>query len=472
MDTHRPDICALIPTYNNGKTITDVVLRTLQVMHYVIVVVDGSTDNTLSRLQAVPIPDTHTLDLVVLPRNTGKGGALKAGFDRARALGFTYALTLDGDGQHYPEDIPAMLEGLRLWPGSIIVGARSRGNGLEGQAPRSSFANKFSNFWFTVQTAIHMQDTQSGMRIYPLDKLGHYHCLTSRYEAELELLVFAAWRNVPIHSVPIRVFYPSEQERVSHFRPFMDFTRISILNTVLCLLALVYGYPARYWRSAYCALAFVGAVIVNSIGNLFDPRNFFPRLGRTTRWIMQHLADNRFTITNPEALPDRPVMFIANHCSMYDVVSILSCRPKTVIVAAPWVYKNVLFGRLAQKAGYPKAADGVEAILENLRTKVKEGYSVLVFPEGTRSMDGDVHTFHQGAFYFAEQLQLPIQPVLFRDMYNLLSKADFRIGKADTTMTYLPLLEPGDTRFGDTIRLQAKAMKHHYQQLIRTDIQA
>lgn len=98
----------------------------------------------------------------------------------------------------------------------------------------NTFANKFSNFWFAVQTGIRLPDTQTGMRIYPLQRLHGLSLLTSRYEAELELLVFAAWSNEKIIPVPVRVYYPSAEERISHFRPAYDFTRISILNTFLC----------------------------------------------------------------------------------------------------------------------------------------------------------------------------------------------------------------------------------------------
>jgi hypothetical protein len=90
-----------------------------------------------------------------------------------------------------------------------------------------------------------LEDTQSGYRLYPLEAINLRWPITPRYEAELELLVFSAWRGVPVVSVPVRVYYPPEGERVSHFRPFWDFFRISVLNTILCLVAIVYGWPSR-----------------------------------------------------------------------------------------------------------------------------------------------------------------------------------------------------------------------------------
>jgi hypothetical protein len=105
----------------------------------------------------------------------------------------------------------------------------------------NSFANRFSNFWFALQTLRRLPDTQTGFRVYPLEDLPPLWILTSRYEAELTLLVFSAWKGISLVPVPVQVSYP--EDRVTHFRPFWDFFRISVLNTVLCLLALIYGYP-------------------------------------------------------------------------------------------------------------------------------------------------------------------------------------------------------------------------------------
>ena len=246
MRNSQQHICALIPTYNNGKTIADVVRRVHQQIRDIIVVNDGCTDDTLAQLEALDCPVT----VVTHSRNRGKGKALASGFKKALELGFDYALTIDADGQHYPEDIPVLLKALDVHPGALIVGSRQFTDA--NMSGKSKFANKFSNFWFRLQTTINLPDTQTGMRIYPLHKLYGLNILTSRYEAELELLVFAAWHNVQLIPVPIRVYYPPQEERVSHFRPGRDFTRISILNCFLCLGALLFGYINMYWRTVLC----------------------------------------------------------------------------------------------------------------------------------------------------------------------------------------------------------------------------
>lgn len=228
-----------IPTYNNAQTVCDVVRRSVAVWPDVMVVNDGSTDDTLTRLQA--LREEVAFQLVSYADNRGKGGALKAGFLYARAHAYTHMLTLDADGQHYPEDAPVLIDVARQQPKALIVGSRTFED--ENMPHGNVFANKFSNFWFTVQTLQRIPDTQTGFRLYPLDGTGGLRVLTARYEAELELLVFSAWRGTKIVPVPVRVFYPSPEERVTHFRPTLDFLRITLLNTVLCFLAIVYGGP-------------------------------------------------------------------------------------------------------------------------------------------------------------------------------------------------------------------------------------
>ena len=205
-------ICVVIPTYDNAGTIADVVRQTLLQCDDVIVVDDGSRDGTADILNSI-----EDITVVTLPKNAGKGSALKAGFREARKRGFSYAITLDGDGQHYPTDIATMLRANQANPGALIVGSR-RLEGVE-RSKGSNFANRFSNFWFWVQTGRRLPDTQTGYRLYPLKKLWGLGLLTSRYEAELELLVFASWHGVELVPVEIDVYYPPREERVSHFRP-------------------------------------------------------------------------------------------------------------------------------------------------------------------------------------------------------------------------------------------------------------
>ncbi len=226
--------CAVIPTYNNARTVADIVRRTLAVCQQVIVVNDGSTDDTLAVLE--PLKDK--IQLISYSRNRGKGHALRLGLEAARKAGYDYAATVDSDGQHSPEEIPTLVAAA-VSDNTLVIG--SRNIKADGMPAGNTFANRFSNFWFRLQTGISLPDTQTGFRLYPLHHLPCLRVLTARYESELELLVFSAWRGVKLVPVGISVSYPDD--RVTHFRPFWDFFRISLLNSVLCILALVYGYP-------------------------------------------------------------------------------------------------------------------------------------------------------------------------------------------------------------------------------------
>ena len=232
--------CIIVPVYNNVGTINGVVQRTLKFCKDVIVVDDGSTDGSSDSLE--------TLGVIVVRygKNRGKGYALKTGFKEAKSRGFERAITIDADGQHFPEDIPVFATEAKEHPDAMLVGSRNLR--MENMPGGNTFANKFSNFWFRLQTGVNLPDTQSGFRLYQLNHIGKLHFLTYRYEAELELLVFQCWKGIRMLPVGINVYYPPEGERVSHFRPFRDFFRISVLNTVLCVFALFYGLPSRLLR--------------------------------------------------------------------------------------------------------------------------------------------------------------------------------------------------------------------------------
>ncbi len=231
---------AVIPVYNNAGTVGDVVRGVLSYIEDVIVVNDGSTDGTGDILAGI-----DGIELVGYADNRGKGHALRRGFDRAIERGFRYALTIDADGQHFPEDIVRFLEQAHGTPDALIIGARNLAQ--ENMPAKNSFANRFSNFWFRLETGRKMDDTQSGFRLYPLESMRGMRFITGGYEFELESAVRLAWRGVPVVNIPVRVYYAPDRERVSHFRPMRDFTRISLLNSVLVLAALFYYYPIRFY---------------------------------------------------------------------------------------------------------------------------------------------------------------------------------------------------------------------------------
>ena len=580
-------ICVIIPAYNNGRTVADVVRRALAVCADVIVVDDGSTDDTPARLadlrastvvgeasklcsvvgeasklcsvvgeasklcsvvgEASKLCNPTPLTILTHDRNRGKGRALQTGFRKAVELGFSYAITLDADGQHYPEDIPKFLEANRQHPGALIVGSRhtpdSPSQPSGSQPAASRFANKFSNFWFCLQTGRRLPDTQTGYRLYPLRKMhitpasapedgpARRWALTSRYEAELELLVFASWHGVALVPIDVHVYYPPSAERVSHFRPVQDFARISLLNTVLCLLAVVYGLPLRLWRwmgkyvRTICSLlffvffslcVFTPAVwLYVKTGTMSERKRY--NIHRLLHWVSCFLVKRLgipgapFTSVVGEAsklcnpvvgeasklcgsavvgeaskLCDSavvgeasklcneasklcgpapsPHVIICNHQSHLDLVCLMTLTPRLVFLTNDWVWRNPFYGFIIRQAEYYPVSEGIDALMPRLRSLVERGYSIAIFPEGTRSEYCSILRFHQGAFHIAQQLHLGILPVCLYGPGKVLPKKGRTLHKCHIRLEVkAPISRKQLDAMGDT-RMQAQTLRQSYRQ--------
>jgi glycosyltransferase involved in cell wall biosynthesis len=236
--------CVIIPTYNNELTLEAVVKGVQTYCADVIVINDGATDASASILQKVA-----GITIVSYSPNKGKGFALRQGFKKALELGFDYAISIDSDGQHFADDLPVFIHALDANPQSLLIGER---NMNQACVPgKSNFGRNFSNFWFWFETGTKLNDTQSGYRLYPVRRLQNFTFFTRKFEFEIEVLVRAAWAGIPVKEVPVKVFYAEPGKRISHFRPFKDFTRISILNTVLVTIALLYIKPRDFIRSLF-----------------------------------------------------------------------------------------------------------------------------------------------------------------------------------------------------------------------------
>lgn len=468
-------ICVVIPTFNNEGTIRSVVMDCLNECDDVIVVNDGSTDNTGGILN-----DIKGITIVEYAGNRGKGYALKKGFAKALDMGFAYAITLDADGQHYPCDITKFLETNRKEPGTLIVGSRD----MEGKerSKGSKFANAFSNFWFFIQTGRKLQDTQTGYRLYPIRKLHGLSMLTSRYEAELELLVFSSWHGIKLLPISIDVFYPPREERVSHFRPVKDFVRISILNTILCLLAVVYGLPLRILRflSKYVRTYFSLAFFVFFSLFVITPLTWiYVKTGKMTedkkyhiheliQWIARFLMikcgipGTKFSYSDGGVSFDNPRIVISNHQSHLDLMCMLIFTPKLVFLTNDWVWNNPFYGFLIRHAEYYPVADGIDNLLPKLESLRNRGYSIAIFPEGTRSKDCSIGRFHQGAFYVAERLNMEILPMYLYGPGKVLPKKTYTLRKSPIHIEVgNPISQKELSRIGDT-KSQASYMRKQY----------
>jgi len=232
--------CVVVPVYNHGLTVTEVVRGAAQCFP-VIAVDDGSTDNTPAALSA--LAGELSVEILTLPANQGKAGALTAAFKKAAESGYTHAITVDADGQHPIAAIPLLARASCDRPEALIIGVRDL---RTARAPRERrFSNALSNFWFRVETGVPLADTQTGLRCYPLDTVGRLRLRTSRYAWELELLVRAAWAGIPLVELPVEVDYAAPTSRLSHFKPVRDFLRITRLHAWLVLQALVLPRAVR-----------------------------------------------------------------------------------------------------------------------------------------------------------------------------------------------------------------------------------
>jgi glycosyltransferase involved in cell wall biosynthesis len=214
-------VAVVIPVYNHEQRIEGVIREALKLGMPVIVVDDGSTDKTpeiLSRLKGITV--------LRHPENQGKGAALLTGFAAAVERGCDRALTIDGDGQHRPEDAGALMQATADGSRVIVVGKRK---GMVGKnVPWTSrFGRGFSNFWVWASGGPLISDSQSGFRLYPLPEALNLDVEARRYQFEVEILVKAKRRGIETREAPIEVVYQPKGVRVSHFQPWQDFCRNS-----------------------------------------------------------------------------------------------------------------------------------------------------------------------------------------------------------------------------------------------------
>ncbi len=212
----------IIPVYNHERQIGEVIGQTLKLGLPVFVVDDGSTDSTTHVIE-----DIEGITILRHPVNQGKGAAILTGLGAARAKGCNMAVTLDGDGQHNPEDVWSLLEVVGKKERCIVVGKRvgmSRGKNVPWT---SRFGRKFSNFWVWTSGGPFLEDSQTGFRLYPIPETMDLEVKARRYQFEVEVLVKAKQHGINIKESPVRVVYQAHGERVSHFRPWLDFWRNS-----------------------------------------------------------------------------------------------------------------------------------------------------------------------------------------------------------------------------------------------------
>lgn len=171
---------------------------------------------------------------------------------------------------------------------------------------------------------------------------------------------------------------------------------------------------------------------------------------------------------------DKPAIIIANHTSFLDILAVGMLSPKIIFLVSDWVYNSPIFGAGVRMAGFYPVSNGIDNGVEHLRAKVAQGYSLMVFPEGSRSKNNLVQRFHKGAFYLAEELQLDIIPVVIHGYSEILPKGDYIINGGVTTVEILERITVNNTEFGKEYAERTKKMssffKDHYRK-IRQDLE-
>ena len=236
-------------------------------------------------------------------------------------------------------------------------------------------------------------------------------------------------------------------------------TVLNAVKTVLILLVYV-----------VVMLVFVtpGAFIYLKCGRRSEKKkeNLHKFICRSAKWGTSFLGlfGNKFTVTGrTDEDFSRPAIITCNHQSHLDLLPMLALTPKLVILTADWVWHNPLYGFIIREADYLPASKGLEAITPRLKEIVAKGYSIAVYPEGTRSLDGSIGRFHQGAFYLAETLDLDILPVVLYGAGKALPKHGRVLQPGPIRLEIDPRIPQEEMkRQGDTHKAQASYLRKYY----------
>ncbi len=208
MTESADEIIALIPTYNEARYVAEVVRRTLAYVP-VVVIDDGSTDGSGA---AAALAGAKVLAHAA---NRGKGQALNTGFDYALQRGVTAAITLDADGQHDPDEIPGFIAAFRAGQGDLIIGQRS----FAQMPAKNQFGNRTGSFLLGLAMGRPVPDNQSGYRLLSRAVLAQVRPSSTRFEAEVEILLRAQMAGFRLAWIPIKTIY---NDKKSHFRAMYD----------------------------------------------------------------------------------------------------------------------------------------------------------------------------------------------------------------------------------------------------------
>jgi 1-acyl-sn-glycerol-3-phosphate acyltransferase len=218
-----------------------------------------------------------------------------------------------------------------------------------------------------------------------------------------------------------------------------------------------------------------GCLVLTAIGTILIRLNPFDKekgkvlyhriLSAYTHSVLYIMRNVKKRIINPanEQLA-KPAVIISNHQSFLDILVSTMLHPKVILLTNQWVWRSPVFGAVVRLADYYPVAEGAEGAIDKLRQRVEQGYSIVVYPEGTRSPDPAIKRFHKGAFYIAAQLGLDILPMVIHGTAYTMSKGDFLLKDGLVTVKYLPRITPQDTTWGDNYSARTKSISRYFKQ--------
>ena len=231
----------------------------------------------------------------------------------------------------------------------------------------------------------------------------------------------------------------------------------------------------KIFKSAFAFGYFIfGSLLLTALGFLFV--RWLPvgkrrvkyayhwTLSKFTGSLIYIMANVKKKIINPAGEDfSKPAVIICNHQSVLDILSTTMLHPKLLLLTNKWVWESPVFGQVVRMADYYPVGEGVDNV-QRMRERVAEGFSIVVFPEGTRSPDGTIKRFHKGAFYLAEQFNLDILPLVIHGTGYAMSKGDFMLKDGQITLKFLPRITPDDARYGANYTERAKLVGRYFRQ--------
>ena len=210
-----------------------------------------------------------------------------------------------------------------------------------------------------------------------------------------------------------------------------------------------------------CSLLYIRSLFIKE--NL-DGKKKFHRLLQRVAKITHHIPGVPFRVDNPQNVSlDKPSVIIANHSSSFDVLCLLTLHPYLLFVTNDSQQHNPFYGKILKRADFYPVSVGYGVLSDKLRPFVESGFSIVVFPEGTRSTDGKIHRFHQGAFFLAENLGLPITPVMIHGAGDAFPKGELMIRRGAITVQILPTIQRDDSRlFADNQLATSRNFRHYF----------